>query len=124
MARETQKVELVLQRMRNKTVATFTAAAREAARGYQKDVGRPYPPASRRRQYPRRRTGLGQRSIRYQVEDTGDLRSTRAYVVLDGLGIHLHYLTNSYWQRRGMVDSIKRHRREIVRAAKNASRRA
>ena len=115
-------VQRILRRVRGKTVETFEAAAAAQAGWYRTDVSVPgdFNRTSDPGQFPLLQTGNAADSIYWEVEDTGDLRSTTARVVLDACGSYIHDPLHTNLGRLGMEDSFYLHYNEILAEVRDA----
>lgn len=87
-------------------------AAQYLAEKHRAAVGQSAPPASRPGQYPRRRTGRLQRSVKVSPASASEARRTKRVAITydQGVAPHAQLLAD----RKGIEDTVERHRGELL----------
>ena len=99
--------ERTKQRIRGRVTEVVRAKCALLKTEHQKDLNTAYPPPSKPRQYPRRRTGNLRRAVHYKVEPARPGREAKGQVYYDlSQAYYIRYLLAH--GRRGLTETFKR----------------
>lgn len=105
--------ERTKQRIRGRVTEIVRAKCALLKSEHQKDLSTNYPPPSKPRQYPRKRTGNLRRAVHYEVKPAGKGREAKGQVYYDlGQAYYIRYLLAT--GRRGLTETFRRIRSRLA----------